>query len=52
MEISVCFSWALDPYTSTLNFVCLLLLIYNSQMNIEKYDLIVLVMLWHNHAVI
>jgi len=31
MEISVCFSWALDTYTFTLNFVCLLLLIYSSQ---------------------
>jgi len=41
MEISVCFSWALDTYTFTLNFVCLLLLIYNSQMNKEKWDLAV-----------
>jgi len=44
MEISVCFSWALDTYTFSLNFVCLLLLIYNIQMNKEKCDLIVLVM--------
>jgi len=44
MMISVCFSWNLDPYTFTLNIVCLLLLIYNSQMNKEKCDLIVLVM--------
>jgi len=44
MEISVCFSWALDPYTFTLYYVCLLLLIYNSQMNKAKCDLIVLVM--------
>jgi len=43
MVISVCFSWA-DPYTFTLNFVCLLLLIYNSQMNKENGDLILLVM--------
>jgi len=43
MEISVCFSWALDPYAFTLNIVCLLLLICNSQMNKEKCDLIVLV---------
>jgi len=42
MEISVCFIWALDPYTFTLNFVCLLLLIYNSQINKENCDLIVL----------
>jgi len=52
MAISVCFSWGLDPYTFTLNFVCLLLLIYNSQMNKEKCDLIVLVYFWHNHALI
>jgi len=51
MAISVCFSRALDPYF-TLNFVCLLLFICNSQMNKEKRDLIVWVMLWHNHAVI
>jgi len=43
MPICVCFSWALDPYTFTLNFVCLLLLIYNSQMSKDKRDLIVLV---------
>jgi len=52
MVISVCFSWTLDPYTFTLNFVCLLLLIYNSQMSKEKCDLIVLVMFCHNHVVI
>jgi len=52
MEISVCFSWALDTYTFTLNFFCLLSFICNSQMNKEKCDLIVLIMLWHNHAVI
>jgi len=44
MEISVCFGWTLDPYTFILNFVCLLLLIYNSQMNKENCDPIVLVM--------
>jgi len=42
MAISVCFSWALDPYT--LNFVCLLLLIYKRQLNKEKCNLIGLVM--------
>jgi len=44
MAISVCFSWALDPYTFSLNFVCMLL-IYSSQMNKENCDLIVLVMI-------
>jgi len=44
MEISVCFSWAPDTYTSSLNYVCLLLLIYSSQMNKDNCDLIVLVM--------
>jgi len=44
MVISVCFSWALDTYSFTLTFVCLLLLVYNSQMNKEKCDLIVLIM--------
>jgi len=44
MEISVCFSWALDTYIITVNFVCLLLLIYNSKMNKENCGLIVLVM--------
>jgi len=52
MEISVCFSWALDPYALNLNFVCLLLLIYNSHMEIDNCDLIVLIMFFHNHAVI
>jgi len=41
MTLSVCFSWALDTYTFTLNFVCLLLLIYSSQMNKDNCDLIV-----------
>jgi len=40
MEISVGFSWALDTHTFTLNFVCLLLLIHNSQMNKENCSLI------------
>jgi len=45
MEISVCFSWALDTYIFTLNFVCLLILTYNSQMNKGNCDLMVLVMI-------
>jgi len=52
MAISVCFSWGLDPYTFSINFVCLLLLIYGSQKNKENCDLVVLVMFSHNHAVI
>jgi len=52
MVISVCFSWALDPYTFTLNFVCVLLLIYTSQINKDKCDLMVVAMFLHSHAVI
>jgi len=40
MVISVCFSWVLDPYTFTLNFVCCYLFITVK----ENCDLILLVM--------